>query len=204
MDDGGARKAAVVAGGLSFAAGVAILNPGFKDAAISWLNKAQRLGLYEPPPAAGWLLVAIGLFLLVFALLGADRVASAVAYVSGQSRATTGTLVAIKQTGFQPAVPDLQPADLPAPLRRRAINIVRVDLGEELAAQPPELDRALARQLRMPGELAAVRGGAPDHRLAYCGIVQAPFQLLAGYQLSGWAKLLPFEWSAPAGRWEPL
>jgi hypothetical protein len=89
-------------------------------------------------------------------------------------------------------------------LARRELQHLTVDLSLELASTPPSLEAALAKQLRMPDQVAALLGVNPTADLGYCGIVQAPFQLLAGHQLASWTRLRGFEWHRHDHRWVPL
>lgn len=199
------RTALVTTGGLLVAAGLGILTPGLKDAFLAGLNKWFRLNLYlDAPPWAGGLLLALGLILLLVAFIGQDRLERGLVRLSNGPGATVGTFLAIKHVGFAPAVRDLRKAELPSGMARRDLRHLEVDVSLELGSAPLQIEAALAKQLRMPDQIGAILGVNPDADLGYCGIVQAPFQLLAGYQLASWLRLQSFEWHRHEQRWVPL
>jgi hypothetical protein len=200
-----ARRTVGGIGVLAAAAGVTIVSPGLKDALLAILNKTFGLGLYlDAPPWMGWLLIAVGFVLLILAYFGQGRVAGGLSRIFDGRDATIGTLVAVKHAGFLPVVRDIRTAELPQDLARRDLRHLNVDLSLELSASPPALETALAKQLRMPDQIAAFLGVNPQSDLAYCGIVQAPFQLLAGHQLASWTRVRSFEWHRHDQRWVPL
>lgn len=199
------RVALGFSGGLITTAGVSILSPGFKDALLSLLNTHFKLGLYlDPPPWVGALLISIGVLLLVVSFVGQSRIERAFTWLIGRHRATIGTFLAVKHVGFSPVVRDIRQDELPSDLRRRDLRHQNVDLTPELAGTPPALEAALAKQLRMRDKIDSVLEINPDVDLGYCGIVQAPFQVLAGYQLASWTRLRSFEWNRYENRWAAL
>jgi len=141
--------------------------------------------------------------MLVLAFFGPARVERALVHVVGASR-SKGAVVAIKEIGFAPAVRDLNREELPPHLNGRQVQHLVIDVSHELSANPPQVEAALAKQLRLPDQVAALRGAQPGAELAFCGIVQAPFQLLAGYQLSTWVTTQAFEWNRHTHNWQAL
>jgi hypothetical protein len=173
--------------------------PGFKDALLSFLNQLFDLNLYlDAPPWAGGILLFLGLSLLLLGFMGQDRLAI------GRSRRAPGTALVIKQTGFAPTVPNLRQHELPDDWKHRELQHLAIELSPELSAAPPQLEAALAKQLQMPNQIGAIFGVSPATDLAYCGIVQAPFQFLAGFQLSTWVTARSFEWHRIEHRWVAL
>ncbi len=204
-EDSKSRRAIGVFGAVTGAAGASILSPGFKDAILSGLNSYFHLHLYlDAPPWAGAALLVVAAVLLLVAFMGQSRIERAFVRVFDGRGSSVGTLLAVKHIGFVPAVRDIQRQELPADLSRRDLRHLLVDLSTDLTTSPPSLEAAGAKQLRIPDQITAILGVNPDADLAYCGIVQAPFQLLAGYQLSSWARLRLFEWHRHEHRWVAL
>ena len=160
-------------------AGLSTLSPGFKDAILAFLN--QRLGLefLDLPLWLACILVLFGAALLLLAFFGPARVARALAHIAGTTR-PRGAVVAIKEIGFAPAVRNLNREELPLRLAGREVQHLVVDVAQELSANPPHLEAALAKQLRLPDQVAALRSAQPGAELAFCGIVQAPFSCSPG------------------------
>lgn len=202
--DGFARKGIGGAGALLVAGGLPILSPGWKDAALAFLNHRFRLGLYlDVPPLIGGVLVGLGAAFLILAFFGPGRLGRAAAQLVGSPR-RVGTVVAIKEIGFAPSVRDIVPEELPPRLAGRDVQHLVIDVSDELSANPPRPEAALTKQLRLPDQIAALRSTQPDVELAFCGIVQAPFQILAGYQLSTWVGAQAFEWDRHEHKWRAL
>lgn len=183
--------------------GLSTLSPGFKDATLAFLNQNLGLGFSEVPLWAAGVCILLGVLLLLLAFFGPARVAQTVAHLAGTSR-PPGIVVAIKEVGFAPVVRGVTLEELPPRLAGREIQHLVVDISQELSANPPHLDAALAKQLRLPDQVATLRGAQADVELAFCGIVQAPFQLLAGYQHSTWVDAQALEWDRHARRWQAL
>ncbi|OBX18934.1 hypothetical protein A9995_10355 [Erythrobacter sp. QSSC1-22B] len=192
-------------GSLFSAASVGIVAPGLKDAFLAALNRQFGLDLYlDAPLWIGVSLILIGLSLLVAAFAGQSRLERvAVRLFDGQG-SRVGTFVAIKHLGFAPIVRDILKNELPSGLARRDLRPLVIDQSRELGANPPGLEAALEKQLRMPDQISTILGVNPDADIGYCGIVQAPLQLLAGYQLASWIRMQSFEWHRHEQRWIPL
>lgn len=185
-------------GALCGGAGVGILSPGFKDAGLAEVNRVLHLQMeLDPPQWAAWVLIPIGIMFLLLAFVGQER-------IFNRHGATVGTFLAIKHLGFKPAVRDIRRDELPAKFSRRDLRYLTIDLASDLATAPPRLEMAIEQQLRMPADISALLGVNPGVDLAYCGIVQAPFQFLAGYQLSSWARIRNFEWQRHDQCWTVL
>ncbi|MHB8283644.1 MAG: SAVED domain-containing protein [Caulobacteraceae bacterium] len=184
--------------------GLGILWPGIKDWLIALLDQGFGTHLYTPPAWLGGAFLALAIVLWAAVLIGPARLWSLIEHRAGMAGTTKGYVVALKQTGFDPNLPDLRPEELPDELAHRAIQHVSVDLSSNLRRSPPDISRALEEQLQVPTRLAAASGPPAETQLAYCGIVQAPFQLLAGHQLAGWSHVLPFEWDRVNRRWHSL
>ena len=186
-------------------AGVSIVSPGFKDAILSALNRTFDLSLYlDAPPWAGGLLIFVSLFCLTAAFAGQSRLEQGLKWLAAGKASTVGTFLAIKHVGFAPAPRDLKRDELPSQLARRDLQHLTIDLSDELSAVPPLLEAAVAKQLRMPGNISAVLGVNPQVDLGYCGIVQAPFQFMAGYQLTSWTRVRSFERHRQKDLWTAL
>jgi hypothetical protein len=204
-EDFKSRRAIVTFGGVAGVAGVSILLPGLKEAILAGLNSFFHLHLnLDAPPWVGVTLLAVAVVFLSAAFMGQSRIERAFVRVFDRRGSSVGTFLAVKHIGFAPAVRDIQRQELAADLSRRDLRHLHVDLTTDLNTSPPSLEAALAKQLRMPDQITAILGVNPDADLAYCGIVQAPFQLLAGYQLSSWVRLRLFEWHRHEHRWVAL
>ncbi|MBX9898222.1 MAG: SAVED domain-containing protein [Qipengyuania sp.] len=208
MNDDADTRSRIALGGLGSllaAAGVGILSPGFKDAVLAGLNRWLDLGLYlEAPPWVGALMVLFGGVLLLLAFTGQGRLERAMIRLFDGRGSTIGTFLAVKHVGFAPVVRDIRREELPPDIARRDLRHLQVDLSLELQATPPGLEAALSKQLRMPDQITAILGVNPDADLGYCGVIHAPFQLLAGYQLASWMRLRSFEWHRHDHRWTAL
>jgi len=192
-------------GGLSATTGLSILSPGVKDAILSRVNQIFDLKLYlEVPPWAGAVLLALGVVLLILAFIGQGRLDRASVWIRDGRGASVGTFLAVKHDGFFPLVRKISQDELPSDMRRRDLRHLDIDLSHDLSIDPPALEAALVKQLRMPDQINAILGVTPDADLGYCGIIQAPFQLLAGYQLASWLRLRCFEWHRHDQRWIAL
>ena len=135
-------------GGVLAAAGVGIVSPGVKDAVLAGLNHQFRLGLYlEAPPWAGGLMILSGIILLLTAFFGQGRIERALIRLFDGRNSTVGTFLAVKHVGFAPVVRDLRRDELPDGMARRDLRHLDIDLSLELAAAPPQIEAALARQL---------------------------------------------------------
>jgi hypothetical protein len=198
-DDRQGRGAITVAGGAAFATGLGILAPGFKDLFLSLLNAVLNTDLYELPAPLGWVLLLLGILLLLLGYLGPSRMFS---LIGGPSGKPADDLLVLRHIGFRPPVrtPTAQEAALNGSARR--VIDFPIDLGVKL--QGGDLDGALAdHEVRMT-DLEAVRAAQPEAGLAYAGIVQAPFQILAGYRLSTWVAASLMEWNRVDHGWTAL
>lgn len=202
--DGLARRGLGGGGALLLAGGLSILSPGWKDAALAFLNRKFDLDLYlDVPPLVGGVLVFTGVAFLLLAFFGPARLSRAAAHFFGASR-RAGPVVALREIGFAPAVRSITPEELPPRLAGRELQHLVVDVSHELSANPPQLQTALEKQLRVADQIAGLLGAQPDAQLALCGIIQAPFQFLVGHQLSTWVGAQVFEWDRHAHRWQAL
>ncbi len=199
-----ARRSLGTLGTAMAALGLGILVPGLKDVLIAFLDRTFDLHLYNAPPWVGWLLLGGGIILLAVAFVGVDRVWNWLEHRTGMTGWNKGAVVVLQQTGFDSNQRDLHSDELPPKLAGRAIRTVRADLSPHLRRSPPDVDRALEDQLEIPNRLAGAKTDPGETQLAYCGIVQAPFQILAGYQLAGWPEVLSFEWDRQRQRWWSL
>jgi len=186
------------------ALGLGILVPGLKDVLIAFLDRTFDLHLYNAPPKVGWLLLGGGIILLAVAFVGVDRVWNWLEHRTGMTGWNKAAVVVLQQTGFDSNQRDLRSDELPPKLAGRAIRTVRADLSPHLRRSPPDVDRALEDQSRIPDRLTGAKTGPGETQLAYCGIVQAPFQILAGYQLAAWPAVLNFDWDRQRQRWWSL
>lgn len=203
--DARTRVALATFGGALTAAGIGIVSPGLQDVVLAGLNKRFHLGLYlEAPPWAGALMIACGAIVLLMTFLGQGRLERALVRLFNGRGSSIGTFLAVRHVGFAPAVRHIQQDELPAGMARRDLRHLDLDLSLELGTTPPQVEAALARQLRMPDRITAILGVNPDADLGYCGIVQAPFQILAGHQLASWLRLQSFEWHRHDQKWVPL
>jgi hypothetical protein len=202
--DVGSRRAINTFGVLSAGAGLGVITPAIKEAMLSFLNKRLGLQLFDAPPWMGWVLIALGLGCLLLAFFGQGRIDDVFRFLFHGRDSTVGTFLVVKHTGFVPPVRDIQQSELPKTLNRRALQHLSIEIGGDLGLNPPALDAALAKQLRMPDQITAILGVNPAAELGYSGIVQAPFQLLAGHQLASWTQVRTFEWDRLLNTWKPL
>ncbi|WP_267382411.1 MULTISPECIES: SAVED domain-containing protein [unclassified Sphingomonas] len=202
--DVGTRRAIGTFGVLSAGAGLGVVTPAIKEAILSFLNKRLGLQLFDAPPWMGWALIALGLICLLLAFFGQGRIDGVFKYLFHGRNSTVGTFLVVKHTGFVPPVRDIQQSELPKALNRCALQHLSIEVGGDLALNPPALEAALAKQLRMPDQITAILGVNPAAALGYSGIVQAPFQLLAGHQLASWTQVRTFEWDRHLNTWKAL
>ena len=189
--------------GLFAVAGLGILIPGFKDAALSFLNRTFDLHLALDQPAWwGWVLVVLGIVLVLLAFFGRNATVGGLRHLAGRTATITGNLIVVRHTGFVPPVRTPEAGELPAGLRRRELIDFPIDLGRKLAGA--DLEGALADQMARTVELEAGRTLHRRADLAYAGIIQAPFQLLAGLTLSRWGRIYQLEWDRHRSAWLPL
>lgn len=199
-----ARRALGTFGAVATGAGIGIVSPAVKEAVLSFLNHRYELKLFDAPPWMGWTLIGIGLVALLLSFIGQARLERMITFIFNGRGSTVGTFLTVKHTGFVPAVRDIKTAELPPVFSRRDLRHLPIDLGPDLALSPPAVEAALARQLRMPDQIVTMLGVDPTTDLGYCGIVQAPFQLLAGHQLMSWTHVRTFEWDRHVNRWTTL
>lgn len=203
--DTSSGKRLAASGAALLAVGLAIVSPGLKDAAVAFLNRVLGLGLsLNAPIWLGVVLIILGVVLLLIAFFGRDAVLSGLTDISGRGQATQGTLLVIKHTGFKSVVRDLRVDELPKAQQRRDLQHLRLDVSDQLSSSPPKLTQALAAHGTLLQSVEAIRSTNARAELAYCGIVQAPFQLLAGQRLTAWAEVLTFEWDRMSQRWIAL
>jgi hypothetical protein len=198
------RSAIGTFGVLSAGAGLGVITPEIKEAILSFLNRRLGLQLFDAPPWMGWMLIALGLSCLLLAFFGQGRIDAVSRYLFHGRGSTVGTFLVVKHTGFTPPVRDIQQSELPKTLNRCALQQLSIDISGDLALSPPSLEVALAKQLRMPDQITAILGVNPAAELGYSGIVQAPFQLLAGHQLASWTRVRTFEWDRHLNTWKAL
>lgn len=199
-----ARRAIGTFGVLSAGAGLGVITPAIKEAMLSFLSKRLGLQLFDAPPGMGWVLIALGLGALLLAFFGQGRIDDVFGFLFHGRDSTVGTFLVVKHTGFVPPVRNIQQSELPKALNRRALQNLCIEIGGDLGLNPPGLDAALAKQLRMPDQITAILGVNPAAELGYSGIVQAPFQLLAGHQLASWTRVRTFEWDRHLNTWKAL
>lgn len=202
-EDGKARAALTAGGTLLLAAGASDFYPGFQDAILAFLNNKLSLGFPDPPDWFSALILLLGILLLLLGFFGPSRTAGALGHFFN-ARQKKPPVIAIKEIGFAPSVRDISPDELPPHLEGRVVQHLIVDVSQDLSTVPAQLEAALSKQLRVPDQLAAIRSVQPDSPLAFCGIIQAPFQILAGFQLSSWVNAQAFEWDRNDLRWQSL
>lgn len=199
-----ARNAVVGFGVAATGGGLGVITPGVQDAILTFADHKLGLKLFETPPVMGWTLIGIGCLFLLLGFFGQNLIERAVTFVFNGRGSTIGTFLTVKHIGFVPPIRDVQSDELPKALRRRDFRHLTVDLGPQLAASPQQVEAAVAQQQAMPASITAMLGMIPNAEFGYCGIVQAPFQLLAGYQLMSWTRVRTFEWDRHASRYAPI
>lgn len=204
-DDSKSRVALVSFGAAAGAVGLSIISPGIKDAVLAWLNASYDLKLsLDAPLWAGILLVCFSVLVLVIAFVGQSRLELSASRVFNRNSARIGSFLAVKHVGFAPVVRDVRQDELPSDVRQSDLRHLSIDVSADLAENPPSLEAALQKQLQMPAQIGTMLGINPSIGLGYCGIVQAPLQSLAGFQMASWTSLRCFEWHRQEGRWVAL
>lgn len=187
------------AGGAAFAGALGILVPGFKDFVLAVLNDWFGTQLYELSPVLGWALLVVGIILLTMAFFGPARLFE---LFPGRSADPAKTLIVLRHLGFRPPVRTPTPEEATVAGRAPQVIDFPVDLAGRFLAG--DLDGALNDHQSRMAELEAVRAAQPSADLAYAGIVQAPFQVLAGYRLSSWTAATLMEWNRVDHIWTSL
>jgi hypothetical protein len=173
--------------------GVALLTPGFRDGALSYLNKKFDLGLTLDVP--WWVgLVAIGLGVLAF-LVGT---------FSATSQLAAGRFVAIRHQSFQPLASLLPREALPRKMRQRKIDFFECDQSNFLSGGALDPIGAVRQQQRLASDIAAVRKADPNTAFGYYGIVHIPLQFLAGCSVSTYPEVALFDLDRETSNWREL
>lgn len=195
--DAAARKVLGGAGGAAFLGGLGVIVPSWNDLLLAFVNKVVSTQLYELPPALGWVLIVLGGVMLLAAFFGPTRIDRWVG--GGKAGAKSGSLIVLRHLGFLPAVRAPTGDELAGPSGEPEVIDLSIDLGAPL--QAGNVDQALAEHQARMTVLEAMRAVHPKAGLAYGGIVQAPFQVLAGYRLSSWTAVALLEWDRARHHW---
>jgi hypothetical protein len=171
--------------------GVGLINPGWKDAALSFLNRTFGLGLSLDAP---WWIGAI----LIAAGLGV--------YAIGELRGSseTGRFVAIRHQSFQPLTGPLPKDVLPRKMRKRRIDTLDCDQSNFLSGGTLDPIGAVRQQQRLAFEIVGVLKADSSAALGYYGIVHIPLQFLAGCSVSTFPKVALFELHRETSTWREL
>lgn len=188
------------AGTAAFAGGLGVIVPGWNDLIFAYINRIFGTSLYELPPFLGWVLIILGSLMLVGAFLGPSRIERL--FGGSRAAARSGSLIFLRHIGFWPAVRAPRSDELAGPDGDPEIIDFPIDLGVSL--QAGHIDQALADHQARIAILEMMRAAHPQAGLAYGGIAQAPFQVLAGYRLSSWGAVSLLEWDRGEHRWNAL
>jgi hypothetical protein len=171
--------------------GLGLVNPGWKDAALSYLNKTFGLGLsLDAPWWVGAILIAAGV----------------VIYLAGELRRTgeTRRFVAIRHQSFQPLTGPLLKDALPRKMRKRRINTHDCDQSNFLSGGTFDPIGAVRQQQRLAFEIVGVLKTDSSAALGYYGIVHIPLQFLAGCSVSTFPEVALFELDRETSTWREL
>ncbi len=171
--------------------GVGLVNPGWKDAALSFLNGIFGLGLsLDAPWWVGAVLIAAGVGV----------------YAVGELRGTedAGRFVAVRHQSFQPLTGPLPKDALPLKMRKRRIDTLDCDQSNFLSGGALDPIGAVRQQQRLAFEIAGIIKTDSSAALGYYGIVHIPLQFLAGCSVSTFPKVALFELQRETSTWREL
>ncbi|WP_316200857.1 MULTISPECIES: SAVED domain-containing protein [unclassified Bradyrhizobium] len=172
--------------------GVALLSPGWKDAALAYVNKTNGLGLSLDTPwwvGAGCVFLAVAVFL--------------VGHLT-TSRKPAGQFVAIRHQSFQPLTSPLPAEALPLKMRGRRVVTYDCDQSNFLSLGVFDPVGAVRQQQRMITEIAGILKADASAALGYYGIVHIPLQFLAGCGVSSFPQVSLFDLHRETGTWREL
>jgi hypothetical protein len=174
------------------AVGLALISPGLKDAALSFLNKTFKLGLsLDTPWWIGACLVAIGVIIFIIGFLT-------------DLRTDPGRFIAIRHQSFKPLTAQLPNESLPKRLRKRKIVPLSCDQSNFLSGGVCDPIGAVRQQQQLANEIVANLKTDPAAVLGYYGIVHIPLQFLAGCSVSTHPKVALFELDRETSSWREL
>ena len=184
------RRVAITLVGL----GAAIVSPGFKDAALSYLNRKFQLGLNLDAPI--WL--GAGLILLGVLVLGFGE------YARIAGKHSQSVFLACRHQSFEPLTGKLTAAMLPKRFRHARISHLECDLSAHLSGGVVDPVGAVRQQARFGADLLTHRRTNPETIVGYYGIVHVPLQFLAGCSVSTWSQIALFEHVRNTEKWQEL
>lgn len=172
--------------------GVVLLSPGWKDAALAYVNRTYGLGLsLDAPWWVGAACVLLGgTVFLIGHLTSSGKFA--------------GQFVAIRHQSFQPLTAPLPPGALPRMMRGRKVVTYDCDQSNFLSLGTFDPVGAVRQQQRMITELAGILKADSSTALGYYGIVHIPLQLLAGCGVSSFPQVALFDLHRETGTWREL
>jgi CBASS immunity sensor of nucleotide second messenger signals len=169
--------------------GLGLISPGFKDAAVSYLNKTFSLGLsLDAPWWIGIFLVTIGVIVFLVGFLGGLRVAPP-------------RFIAIRHQSFKPLTAQLPNEALPKRLRKSKIVTLLCDQSNFLTSGVCDPIGAVRQQQQLANDIVANLKTDPAAILGYYGIVHIPLQFLAGCSVSTHPKVALFELERATSTW---
>jgi hypothetical protein len=172
--------------------GLALMSPGWRDAALSYVNKTYNLGLsLDAPWWAGGSCALLGVLVFLVGNLTS----------SGKP---AGRFVAIRHQSFRPLTGPLQPDALPPKMRGREIVTYDCDQSNFLSFGAFDPIGAVRQQQRMITEIAGILKADPSAALGYYGIVHIPLQLLAGCGVSSFPQVALFDLHRETSTWREL
>lgn len=172
--------------------GAALLSPGWKDAALAYVNKTYSLGLsLDAPWWAGAGCVSFGVIVFVIGQLTS-------------SRKDAGKFVAIRHQSFQPLTAPLPSDALPRKMRGRAVITYDCDQSNFLSLGAFDPVGAVRQQQRMITEIAGILKSDSSTALGYYGIVHIPLQFLAGCGVSSFPQIALFDLHRETSTWREL
>jgi hypothetical protein len=172
--------------------GLALMSPGWRSAALSYVNGTFGLGLSLDAP--WW----VGAF---FALLGV------MVFLVGLVAATLkspGRFVAVRHQSFQPLTSPLPVDALPRKMRKRQIVTLECDQSNFLSGGAFDPIGAVRQQHRLATEIAGILKSDSATALGYYGIVHIPLQFLAGCSVSSFPQVALFELNRETSEWQEL
>ena len=172
--------------------GVALMAPGWRDAALSYLNKTYSLGLSLDAPwwvGAASAVIGVGVFLI--GLVSA-------------SIEPPGQFIAIHHQSFQPLTSPLPNNALPRKMRKRKMSTLECDQSNFLSGGAFDPIGAVRQQQRLAQDVAAIRKADSKAALGYYGIVHIPLQFLAGCSVSTFPEVALFELHRETSTWREL
>lgn len=173
--------------------GIGLTAPTFRDALLSYINRALNTGLsLDAPWWIGPPIIALGFSLLIMS------------FIESRADSHKCQFVAIRHQSFQPLTGTLPVEALPKRMRRRKVQHYQCDQSNFLSGGNVDPEGAVRQQERLATHISGVRLSDPDTAFGYYGIVHIPLQFLAGCSVSTYPEVALFELNRNDNKWYEL